>query len=179
MGTDKDTHTYFFNINKNDDLFFLRKCTFDDLEKVKKVNERELPEDYPFFFYKSILDNYPNSFLVACDKNNPDEIIGYVMWRVEKIPSKNSLRLINKGHLVSIAVSEGSRQLGIASALLTYSMPPIREQNVKEFVLEVRVSNYNAVSLYKNFNFKNDGIKKRYYRDGENAYYMILKYKKD
>ena len=48
-----------------------------------------------------------------------------------------------------------------------------------EFVLEVRVSNYGAINLYKNFGYEVETIKKKYYRDGENAYYMIKKVNKD
>ena len=175
MGTDKDTHTNAFNNTKQEDPFIIRQCTFEDLENVKEVNEKELPEDYPFFFYKSILDNFPESFLVAYKKHDPDYILGYIMWRIERIPSKNSLRLINKGHLVSIAVIESYRRMGIASALLSKSMPEILKQNITEYVLEVRVSNHEAVSLYQSFNFETEGIKKKYYKDGENAYYMVHK----
>jgi ribosomal protein S18 acetylase RimI-like enzyme len=64
MGTDKDTR-----INYSDNLsdikpIIIRRCTQEDLEAVIVVNEKELPEDYPYFFYKSILDNYPEAFLV-------------------------------------------------------------------------------------------------------------------
>jgi ribosomal-protein-alanine N-acetyltransferase len=175
MGTDKESKTSFFHRSKNQPSFIIRRCTDDDLEKVKLVNERELPEDYPFFFYKSILDNYPESFLVACPKDDSKQILGYVMWRVERISSKNSLRLLNKGHLVSIAVSGDYRRQGIATALLAKSMPEIQKQNINEFVLEVRVSNYSAINLYETFKFKTEGIKKKYYKDGENAYFMVHK----
>ncbi len=175
MGTDKDTQTKIFKGSTSEKSYIIRKCTFEDLELVKEVNEKELPEDYPFFFYKSILDNYPESFLVACTKDDPNNVIGYVMWRIERTPSKNSLRLLNKGHLVSIAVSQGYRRLGIASALLSASMPEIKRHSISEYVLEVRVSNYGAISLYQTLNFKTEGIKKKYYRDGENAYYMVYK----
>ena len=175
MGTDKDTQTSIFNESKVNPPILIRKCTLEDLDKVKEVNEKELPEDYPFFFYKSILDNYPDSFLVASVKNNPNEILGYVMWRVERMPSKNSLRLVNKAHLVSIAVSEDFQRLGIASALLSDSMLAIKKKKINEYVLEVRVSNYRAINLYEDLNFKTEGIKKKYYRDGENAYYMVYK----
>ena len=173
MGTDKDTRL------KNSDMFndnqpiIIRRCTLEDLEGVIQVNEKELPEDYPYFFYKSILDNYPESFLVGC--NSEGEIIAYIMWRVEKTPSINSLKLVNKGHLVSIAVSNQYRKLGIATALLTHSMERIKKYKINEYVLEVRVTNYSAINLYKKFKFSTRSIKERYYRDGENAYFMTHK----
>lgn len=179
MGTEKDIQTTVFNKNNNNRSFLIRRCNFKDLEKVKVVNEKELPEDYPFFFYKSILENFPVSFLVACSKGDPNNIIGYVMWRIERMPSKNSLRLVNKGHLVSIAVSNDFKKLGIATALLFNSMLAIKKYKVSKYVLEVRVSNYKAINLYECFNFKIESVKKKYYKDGENAYYMICKTNKN
>jgi ribosomal-protein-alanine N-acetyltransferase len=175
MGTDKDTKTNYTHIFEKNDPITIRRCSLEDLEGVIQVNEKELPEDYPYFFYKSILDNYPESFLVAC--NQKGKVIGYIMWRVEKIPSLNSLKLENKGHLVSIAISKKYRKKGIASSLLKKSMDEIKKHKIDEYVLEVRVSNYTAIGLYKKFNFKTKSIKSKYYRDGENAYYMTLKVK--
>ena len=173
MGTDKGTQYRSTPLIDAKDPIVIRKCTVEDLEGVIEVNEKELPEDYPYFFYKSILDSYPESFLVAC--NNDGKVIAYIMWRVERIPSINSLKLVNKGHLVSIAVSKEYQRRKIASTLLSNSMDKIKKYKIDEFVLEVRVTNNTAIKLYKNFNFSTRSIKERYYRDGENAYYMTCK----
>lgn len=153
--------------------YSIRYCTEDDLEGVIEVNETELPEDYPYFFYKSILDNYPNAFMVACPKDRPKRIIGYVMWRIEKKPILGNLKVAKKGHLVSIAVLKMYRRNNIATKLLLKSMPEIKKHGITSFVLEVRVSNFSAINLYKKLGFKIDSIKKHYYRDDENAYYMV------
>ena len=170
MGTDKEARPDLFDALKGQSPIIIRKCSLDDLEGVIEVNERELPEDYPYFFYKSILDNYPESFLVATTNNG--QIIGYIMWRVEKTPATDSLRFYNKGHLVSIAILKEFRRKGIATALLSNSMDAVKKYKIHEYVLEVRVSNFNAINLYKKFYYTTHSIKKRYYRDGENAYYM-------
>ena len=173
MGTDKDTRINYSDNFSDLKPIIIRRCALEDLEAVIEVNEKELPEDYPYFFYKSILDNYPESFLVAC--NNSEEIIGYVMWRVERTPSINSLKLVNKDHLVSIAVLKNCKRLGVATALMANSMKNIKKNKIDEFVLEVRVSNYTAINLYRKFNFVTHSIKEKYYRDGESAYFMTLK----
>ncbi|MBN1800376.1 MAG: GNAT family N-acetyltransferase [Candidatus Lokiarchaeota archaeon] len=170
MGTDKETQSRSNDIMEKS-TYTIRPCCLEDLEGVINVNEKELPEDYPYFFYKSILDSFPESFLVAI--NEDGHIIGYIMWRVERLPALNSLNLIRKGHLVSIAVSKDYRRKGIAWELLVKSMPEIRRRKISEYVLEVRVSNYGAINLYKRLGYKIDSIKKKYYRDGENAYFMI------
>lgn len=179
MGTDRDTQPNLLNDDDSNDLFSVRECAFEDLELVKVINENELPEDYPFFFYKSILDNFQEAFLIACLKDKPEKIIGYIMWRVERTPSKHSLRLINKGHLVSIAVSNEYRRKGVASALLSKSMQAILKHQLQEYVLEVRITNYSAINLYEKFEYKTEGIKKKYYKDGENAYFMVYKVEND
>ncbi|MFX1380057.1 MAG: GNAT family N-acetyltransferase [Promethearchaeota archaeon] len=176
MTTNKDTETRVFNNIDIDLEFIVRRCTIEDLDTVIEINERELPEDYPYFFYKSILDNFPDCFLVAQNRNG--DVIAYIMWRVEKDPSMNSLKYVNKGHLVSIAVSEAYRKKGVAKALLSTSMEAIKKYKIKQYVLEVRISNYTAIRLYEKFHFKVESIKQNYYRDGENAYYMILDLKK-
>lgn len=176
MTTNKDTETNFFDNFNHDSEYSIRKCTLEDLEAVIEVNERELPEDYPYFFYKSILDSFPESFLVA--QNKYGKIIAYIMWRVEKSPSINSLKYINKAHLVSIAVSEPYRRRGIGTSLLSNSMAAIKKYKIHEYVLEVRVSNYTAIKLYEKFDYKIEALRKNYYRDGENAYFMTLDVKK-
>ncbi|MHA2392976.1 MAG: GNAT family N-acetyltransferase [Promethearchaeota archaeon] len=175
MTTNKELDTNTFNGDNNHEII-IKRCTLDDLDGVIEVNEKELPEDYPYFFYKSILDNYPETFLIA--QNNSGKIIGYIMWRVEKTPSLDSLRYVNKGHLVSIAVSQDYRKRGIAKGLLSNSMRALKKYKIHEYVLEVRVTNYTAIKLYEQFNFQIVNLKKNYYRDGENAYYMTLKAKK-
>jgi ribosomal-protein-alanine N-acetyltransferase len=176
MTTNKDIETKILNNTKMGSDFIIRRCRLEDIDSVIEINEQELPEDYPYFFYKSILDNYPEGFLVA--QNRTGKVIAYIMWRIEKAPSKNSLKYINKGHLVSIAVSEDYRKRGIAQALLSNSMNAIKKYKIKQFVLEVRVSNYTAIRLYEKFNYKVKSIKQNYYRDGENAYYMTFDLKK-
>lgn len=176
MGTDKDIQRISFTGSDIESPILIRRCTLEDLEGVIEVNEKELPEDYPYFFYKSILDNFSDSFLVAV--NNMGKIIGYIMWRVEKMPSPHSLKISNKGHLVSIALLKEYRRKGIATALLSNSMDEIKRYKIDEFVLEVRVSNYAAINLYQKFNFSTKSIKHKYYRDGENAYYMTRKLRK-
>ena len=73
MGTDKDTRTINFNNTDEYNSILIRRCTLEDLEGVIEINERELPEDYPYFFYKSILDNFNESFLVAIEPNKSSQ----------------------------------------------------------------------------------------------------------
>ena len=149
---------------------------YNELQSVISINESTLPENYPIYFYEQIMEKYSDCFLVSELKNSSKSIIGYVMWRVERGISSFGIQLVKKGHLVSLAVSENYRRMGVAKKLLIESMKKVCNYNINEFVLEVRASNFTAVNLYQNiFNFKKIRVIEKYYRDGEDALYLALK----
>ena len=127
-------------------VFRVREASAADLTKVIMINRRCLPENYTYFFFNSILQNYPKTFLVA---EIDSDIAGYIMCRVERGFSKLSkLNLARLGHVISIAVLPEYRRRGIAKALLTRAMKVLKEEyGCEEAYLEVRVSNQPAISL--------------------------------
>ena len=84
----------------------------------------------------------------------------------------NRLKLVRKGHIISLAVLSEHRKKGIAHTLLEIVLRNISEYNVTECYLEVRVSNKSALNLYQDFDFKISRMIHSYYRDGEDAYLM-------
>ena len=152
-------------------VFRVREASAADLARVIMINRRCLPENYTYFFFNSILQNYPRTFLVA---EVDGDIAGYIMCRVERGFSKLSkLNLTRLGHVISIAVLPEYRRRGIAKALLTRAMKVLKEEyGCEEVYLEVRVSNQPAISLYRKLGFDVVKISRRYYVDGEDAYIM-------
>ncbi len=158
--------------------YYIRRCTDKDLSAVISINEVTLPEHYPRFFYENLISKYPNAFLVAAYRNEDDQekIIGYIMWRLERGVSEYGIKLVKKGHLVSLAVLEGFRRYGVASQLLQQGMNEIKKYGAAEYVLEVRVSNEAAINLYKDvLHYEKKKVISEYYRDGEDAFYMAYK----
>ncbi|NMC05246.1 MAG: GNAT family N-acetyltransferase [Candidatus Lokiarchaeota archaeon] len=151
----------------------IRRCTRDELSTVMSINERTLPENYPQFFYESIIERFPESFLVAQDEYTK-QLVGYVMFRVER-NLESGLKFVKKGHLVSIAVLKEFQGKKIGERLLIEGMKQAKNYGVDLYVLEVRISNTGAISLYKKLKFIIEKTIPEYYRDGEDAYYMVLK----
>ncbi len=177
--------------------FIIRKATVDDIPSIMLVNLRSLPENYWYGFFLSILNEWGESFFVA---EVDDVIVGYAMSRVEYTIDPVLLGVYNEledpkigildriknlfsaplkaGHLISIAVLEEYRGRGIGSALLKHTIEALSTiYKVSSIFLEVRVSNVPAIRLYEKFGFKKARIIKEYYRDGEDAYVMVLKIK--
>jgi len=167
--------------------FKVRRARDEDLPGVMSVNLRSLPENYWPGFFKYVLDNWPQAFLVA-EVNG--EIVGYAMSRVEETADPVLLGLFDErgritgfpgearrvGHLISIAVLEEYRGRGIGKALLAETIRALRDHyRVESVYLEVRVSNERAIGLYKKFGFRVGRRIPYYYRDGEDAYVMVLR----
>lgn len=168
--------------------FRIRRATKEDIPSVMAVNLRSLPENYWYGFYEYILMNWPESFLVAEVDNT---IVGYAMSRVEDtgdplllgLFDENTLPIYNRwleprkaGHLVSIAVLREYRGRGIGSALLSETINVMKNiYKVESLFLEVRVSNTPAIRLYKKYGFKVVRRIPHYYRDGEDAYVMVVR----
>ncbi|BDC19132.1 ribosomal-protein-alanine N-acetyltransferase RimI [Acidianus sp. HS-5] len=144
----------------------------EDINDIIMINRLSLPENYPYYFFVDHVKDYDKAFYVA-EVNG--EVVGYIMPRIELGFSnlKNLPSLVKKGHVVSIAVLEAYRNRGIGTALLKASMKSMKEDyGAEEVYLEVRVSNYPAISVYEKLGFTKVKVLKHYYADGEDAYLM-------
>lgn len=160
-------------INNSSKSYNIRNVRLDDIDQIVKINRLTLPENYPYYFFVEHAKEYTNAFYVA--EVEKGKIVGYIMPRIEL--GFSNLRvipaLVKKGHVVSIAVLEDYRRKGIGTELLRASMKSMKEYyNAEEVYLEVRVSNYPAISLYEKLGFKKIKQLKGYYADGEDAYLM-------
>ncbi len=107
--------------------------------------EAELYKDYAKFFIYEI-DN---------------SVAGYIIiWDLGK-----------EWEVVTLAVAERFRRLGIGTKLLDYVVN-LSGKNV-EWRLEVACDNEAAINLYKKYGFDNMSIIKNYYGQGKNAYRML------
>lgn len=86
---------------------------------------------------------------------------GFARWRV--IPSAGQAELLR------IAVAPEARRAGVARRLLRHSETRLAAMGVAELDLEVRLSNADARSLYEAEGWRRAGLRKGYYRDGEDA----------
>ena len=160
------------------DEYIIRLFTEKDLDDVVKVNRNALPENYAPYFFMEIYYKYPQGFYVAEDTIN-GSIVGYCMWRVEKSFShfSKSIRRIKISHLISIAVLEEHRRKNIGEKLLISGINSMRRYHqVREYYLEVRISNESAINMYEKHQFSKIKIINGYYKDGEDANLMAFKF---
>jgi [ribosomal protein S18]-alanine N-acetyltransferase len=153
-------------LEKNDlqNTFKLQKFAMNDLEAVVHINHACLPENYTDIFFVDLYRRYPET------------LIGYIMCRIEIGLSNLGLGgLVKKGHVVSVAVLPEHRRKGIGETLVMKAMEGMKLYGAKQCYLEVRVTNDDAVNLYKKLKFEVTRTIHGYYADGEDAFVMSRK----
>lgn len=85
----------------------------------------------------------------------------YIRWTV--IPAAQEAELLR------VAVAPGTRRQGLARRLLEASERFLQGVGIRTLHLEVRLSNQAARTLYESTGWTLQGLRKAYYRDGEDA----------
>lgn len=76
----------------------------------------------------------------------------------------------NEAELLYIHTRSSSRGQGIADALWTHSMSTLLQRGVDKIFLEVRPTNNAAIQFYQSVGFVRTGIRRNYYKDGDDAF---------
>lgn len=101
-------------------------------------------------------------FVVAVEQH---EIVGYCGMYCS----------FGEGEITNVAVKPGNQNRGIGGRMLQYLLAQARQRNISRIILEVRVSNKNAIHLYKKLGFQNCGIRKNLYEmPKEDGMIMLL-----
>ncbi|MBE7718840.1 ribosomal protein S18-alanine N-acetyltransferase [Lacrimispora indolis] len=85
------------------------------------------------------------------------DLLGYCVFRI----------IAGEGELLRIAVLPEYRGRGLSKKLMDQLVEYSREKEAKSLSLEVRESNKKARNLYRSYGFKEETIRKNYYRDPE------------
>jgi peptide alpha-N-acetyltransferase len=141
---------------------------------MQACNLQNLPENYTMRYYLYHAMTWPSLSYVAEDAKG--RIVGYVLAKMEEDIAPGDEP---HGHLTSISVLRSYRRLGLAKKLMLQSQDAMASIYKASYVsLHVRKSNRAALSLYRDsLGFTVQGIEKKYYADGEDAYAMRLSLK--
>ena len=139
----------------------IRKAREADLIMISKLEKKLFiePWDYEQFLFELVANPIAN--LMVYEKNR--QVIGYFDYWF----SGESIEL------ATIGVASKYQNQGIGEKILKYIEKEAYANYIHYLTLEVRISNQAAIALYEKFGFKLERIKKKYYPDGEDAYYMI------
>jgi len=139
----------------------IRKALPSDFSKIVEIESLSFRRPYPPELIFSLLHLHSDMFYVALVDG---EIVGYVV---------GAKRRDGSGHVISIAVRPEWRRRGIGAKLMEVLLNAFKDKGLKKAVLEVAISNEEAVNFYKRLGFKVVTLLKDYYSWGEDAYFMV------
>ena len=142
-----------------DNIITTRPAVVDDIPDLCRIEAECFSEPWS---ERAFDEFFKQSYSTAYVALHGDTVIGYAGMYVS----------FGEGNITNIAVSYRWRRLGAASRLIDSLA---RHDGVDRLLLEVRVSNLPAISLYKNRGFIIDGTRRDFYSNPrEDAFLMSL-----
>lgn len=131
----------------------------NDLEQIKKNLQTDFDDFWNFKIFKEELANNNSMYLVLRYEN---EIVSFGGIKI----------ILDEADIMNIVTKKDKRNQGFAKFLLNELITIAEEQNCKTITLEVDENNLPAIKLYKDFEFKEVGKRKNYYKNGNTAILM-------
>lgn len=141
----------------------VRKMEFRDIKKVVELEEKYLLETLGEKLLASELSEKNNgvSFYVI---ENDDVVIGYI----------GRYYFFQEAEVLNFVVDESYQRQGYGQKLFDKMVEDMKD--VKKITLEVRASNIKGINFYTKNGFKQVGVRKRYYKNGEDALLLLKEF---
>src|SRR5579871_913712 len=153
----------------------LRYMGLDDISQVVEVDKLSFPLPWSARSYTFEISDNTSAHMIALEaisEPSPNGGILGALKRLGKPPGNAKIAgyggfwfITGEAHISTIAVHPDYRGRGLGELLLAGMLLRSVDLKAEYCVLEVRVSNAPAISLYRKYEFEIVGRRKRYYRD--------------
>ena len=130
----------------------IRSLGLSDLDAIEDIEQRAYPTPWSRSMFASELAK-PTSICLGAFEG--EQLVGYIV---------NS-RYVDAWHVMNVAVDPDRQRRGIATALIERLFDLTAADERRGYTLEVRVSNEDAIRLYRKLGFEPRGIRRGYYTD--------------
>ncbi len=140
----------------------IREANIDDIEAIYRIES----ESFGSPWSKTLLANeiQSNTSLVLCAVID-GTVVGF----------GSLMEVYDEIHITNLAVATDHRREGIGRRLLSELINAKSAEQMKDVILEVRISNTSAIALYSSYGFEPLGIRKKYYED-EKEDALVMRY---
>lgn len=128
----------------------IKEMAFSHIEETARLEKVCFSLPWSEDGLKSELDNKFARFFVAL---SGDVIAGYI----------GSHNVLGEVYITNVAVFPEFRRKGVGKALVEHLLNKMKEENAEFVTLEVRESNFNAITLYEKCGFEKVGKRKDFY----------------
>lgn len=134
----------------------------EDLPYILKIEQRSFTDPWTF---KNFEDTFSLNYAIMLTAKIKNEVAGYCCL----------YHIMDEGEIVNVAIDPRFRRAGVGMKMLSCLIECGRNAGVQRFLLDVRVSNEGAVSLYEKAGFKKVVKQKNFYeKPVEDAWLMEL-----
>ena len=130
----------------------IREMKAQDVPQIAELERICFSDPWSAQSIATELDNSLSCWLVAADG---EKVVGYV----------GSQTVLDGSDMMNIAVAPDFRRKGLAEALVNALIDCLHQRKSRCLILEVRVSNTPAITLYEKLGFVEIGRRKNYYRN--------------
>lgn len=146
----------------------IRQMRLEDLPAVIALDQRSFALPWPESSFRFEIESNELSRCWVAETESPDgaTILAamVVIWLI-----------VDEAHVATIAVHPDYRRQKIAQRLLAFTLVDAYHAGAVKSLLEVRRGNDPAISMYKQFGYREVGVRHKYYQDnGEDAVLMDL-----
>lgn len=151
-----------------DDIFSIQEANLKDSDWLDEF-ENDIFSNNRKYIYKNILKSYKNNDYFIFIGYLNDSKIGYIVGHT----------IHDELNIYNLAILEKYRHKGFASKLLCYAFKHL-SMEINSVYVEVRETNFQALSLYRKFGFIEYNIRENYYSfPTENAILMQYKFQSE
>lgn len=143
--------------------FVLRDLAYEEIETIGTLENELFPTDaWPLeLFYSEFFQPDTRRYIVV---EVDGEVVGYAGLMV----------IDTTADIQTIGVLPRFEGQGMGRAMLTELLGEARRRGATTVMLEVRADNPRAQELYARYGFRKIHLRKKYYRDGVDAWVMQL-----
>ena len=135
----------------------IRQFSEKDAEEVFSILKENFENPWSLNIIKE-----KNPFSIKIVAKIGEQIAGFLSGEI----------IIDEGNILMIAVKKDFQRKKIGEKLLKEFLKVAREKDVKKVFLEVSEKNIPALNFYRKHGFKIAYVRKKYYKNGENAIVM-------
>lgn len=139
----------------------ISKMSIEDLESIKGILLHDFDDFWDFEVLKEDFSSSTSTFFVAKYNNI---IIGFAIIK----------QICDEVELMNIVTKKNCRGIGIGSLMLEHIILYCKKNKIKCINLEVNSKNSIAITLYKKYNFRQVGLRKKYYNNTDDAILMTF-----
>ena len=140
----------------------IRAARVEDADEIVRIDRTSFSQPWTEQTMREAIEKSQSGEYIALVAELNRTICGFVIaWNVRE-----------EGEIATLAVDEPFRGQGIAKHLLEAALHEATRRGAETMFLEVRPGNVAAQRLYENCGFQKVGLRKNYYRDGDDAVVM-------